>query len=99
MVPPGHPGLNMRTIAALCVAFVLAAGLPRPAFSAQPAFAGKTISILIGFGPGGANDIWARTIAKHFAHHIPGEPRVIVQNAPGAGGLKLMNQLYNVSLR
>ena len=89
----------MRAVAALCIALILAAGLPGPAHSAQPAtsFAGKTIYILIGFGPGGANDVWGRTIAKHFGNHIPGGPRVIVQNAPGAGGLKLLNQLYNIS--
>ena len=60
-------------------------------------FAGKTVYILIGFGPGGANDVWARTIAAHLGNHLPGRPRVVPQNSPGAGGLKLMNQLYNVS--
>ena len=77
----------------------LAATLVRANAAQPPAefFAGKTVSILIGFGPGGANDIWARTIAKHIGNHIPGHPRVVPQNAPGAGGLKLMNQLYNLS--
>jgi tripartite-type tricarboxylate transporter receptor subunit TctC len=51
------------------------------------------------FGPGGANDVWGRVIAKHLGDHIAGHPRIIVQNAPGAGGLKLMNQLYNVGPR
>jgi tripartite-type tricarboxylate transporter receptor subunit TctC len=80
---------------------IVTAGSSRPANSAQPPafFAGKTIYILIGFGPGGANDVWGRTLAKHLGNHIPGRPRVIVQNAPGAGGLKLMNQLYNLSPR
>ena len=89
----------MRAITAFCMAVLVIAGLSGPARGAQPAafFAGKTISILIGFGPGGANDVWGRTIAKHLGNHIPGQPRIIVQNAPGAGGLKLMNQLYNLS--
>ena len=60
-------------------------------------FASKTVYILIGFGPGGANDVWARTIAVHLGNHLPGRPRIVPQNSPGAGGLKLMNQLYNVS--
>ena len=59
--------------------------------------AGKTINLLIGFGPGGANDVWARVIARHMPKHIPGNPTMIVQNFPGAGGLRLMNELYNVS--
>jgi tripartite-type tricarboxylate transporter receptor subunit TctC len=67
--------------------------------AAQPEafFAGKTVRIVIGYGPGGANDVWGRTIAKYLGNHIPGRPRVIVQNMPGAGGLTLMNQLYNIS--
>ena len=87
-------------------AFVLALTIlwvAAPALSAArlPAefFAGKTVYILIGFGPGGANDVWARTIAAHLGNHLPGHPRVVPQNSPGAGGLKLMNQLYNVSPR
>src|ERR1051326_3797805 len=89
----------LRAITAFCVALILIAGFSGRANSAQPApfFAGKTIYILIGFGAGGANDVWGRTIAKHLGNHIPGQPRVIVQNEPGAGGLKLMNQLYNLS--
>jgi hypothetical protein len=55
------------------------------------------IYLEIGYGPGGANDVWGRTIAKHMGNYIPGRPRVIVQNVPGAGGLTLMNQLYNIS--
>ena len=62
-------------------------------------FAGKTIDLEVGFGPGGDNDIWARTLSNHLGDHIPGHPRVVVQNAPGAGGLRLINELYNVAPR
>jgi tripartite-type tricarboxylate transporter receptor subunit TctC len=91
----------LRTAGALCVAFILAAGAAPRANAAQPepSFAARTIYILVGFGPGGANDVWARTLARYFGNHIPGRPRVIVENVPGAGGLKLMNQLYSVSPR
>ena len=60
-------------------------------------FEGKTIQILIGFGPGGTHDLWARAIARHLGGHIPGNPTVVPQNFPGAGGLRLINQLYNRS--
>jgi tripartite-type tricarboxylate transporter receptor subunit TctC len=77
---------------------LLGAAPPLAAAESSPAFfVGKTVYILIGFGPGGANDIWARTIAVHLGEHLPGHPRIVPQNSPGAGGLKLMNQLYNVS--
>jgi tripartite-type tricarboxylate transporter receptor subunit TctC len=84
-----------------CIALLLAAGQPISANGAQrdAFFAGRTIYLAIGYGPGGANDVWGRTIAKHLGNHIPGRPRVIVQNMPGAGGLTLMNRLYNISPR
>src|SRR5947209_1055493 len=89
----------MRAIGALCVALMLVAGAVPRANSAEPFFAAKTIYLFVGFGSGGANDVWARTIARRLGDHIPGRPRVIVENVPGAGGLKLMNQLYSVSPR
>jgi len=58
-------------------------------------YSGKTIRLLIGFGPGGANDGWARNIARHMEDHIPGNPTIVPENYPGAGGLRLMNELYN----
>lgn len=66
------------------------------AWSAGEFYRGKQINVLIGFGPGGANDAWARTLARHMGKHIPGNPTIVPQNVPGAGTLKLTNQLYNV---
>jgi len=60
-------------------------------------FAGKTISLLIGFGAGGEDDLWARAIARHLGNHIPGNPAIIPENAPGAGGLLVANRLYNTA--
>lgn len=83
----------------LIAALVLAVAAFAPSLAQAQAnfYKGKTVNVLIGFGPGGANDVWARLIARHIGHYIPGNPDVVPQNAPGAGGLKLMNQLYNVS--
>jgi tripartite-type tricarboxylate transporter receptor subunit TctC len=80
-------------------AFLIALGivyLPAPVFAQSSDFySGKTIRLLIGFGPGGANDGWARNIARHMPNHIPGNPTIVPENYPGAGGLRLMNELYN----
>jgi tripartite-type tricarboxylate transporter receptor subunit TctC len=92
--------MAMASIPRLSSAAVIAAFLTTAhPVAAQEAdfFKGKTVNILIGFGPGGANDVWARTIAKHMTRYLPGHPTIVPQNAPGAGGLKLMNTLYNVS--
>ncbi|MEE8439895.1 MAG: hypothetical protein V3S07_09920 [Micropepsaceae bacterium] len=79
--------------------FALAAFLALGAVSAAAQetefYADKTIRLLIGFGPGGANDGWARNIARHMESHIPGNPTIVPENYPGAGGLRLMNELYN----
>ena len=60
-------------------------------------YSGRTISIMVGFRPGGGYDVYARAIARHLGAHVPGRPTVVVQNMPGAAGLGLANSLYNVS--
>lgn len=69
------------------------------AFAQTPAefFKGKTIDLLIGFGVGGEDDLWARTIARHMGDHIPGHPTVVPQSTPGSGGLLVVNRLYNTA--
>src|SRR5690242_6783041 len=51
-----------------------------------PFFQSKTITITVGFSPGGLYDVTARAVARHLGRHITGHPSVIVQNKPGAGG-------------
>jgi tripartite-type tricarboxylate transporter receptor subunit TctC len=48
-------------------------------------YAGKTIEVIVGSDVGGGYDIYSRTIARHIARHIPGNPTVVVKNMPGAG--------------
>jgi tripartite-type tricarboxylate transporter receptor subunit TctC len=79
--------------------FVALIGLSIPPAAAQQAdlFRGKEISILIGGGPGGGADVYTRLFARHLGQQLPGNPSVVAKNVLGAGGLKLANQLYNVS--
>jgi tripartite-type tricarboxylate transporter receptor subunit TctC len=60
-------------------------------------FRGKTVKLVVSSSPGGGYDTYARAIARHLAAFIPGEPDVIVQNMPGAGGIKAGNYLYQVA--
>jgi len=62
-------------------------------------YKGKTISIMIGYGVGGSDDLWARIIARYIGGYIPGHPTVIPVNVPGAGSLLLTNQITNVQPR
>jgi tripartite-type tricarboxylate transporter receptor subunit TctC len=62
-------------------------------------YAGKTISLTVGYAPGGIYDINARLTARFLNKYIPGGPNVVVRNVPGAGGLTQANQLYNTAPR
>src|SRR5216110_3622928 len=57
-------------------------------------YRGKQVRLIVGTAPGGGYDLFARIVARHIVAHIPGQPTVIVQNQPAAGGLVMTNQLY-----
>jgi tripartite-type tricarboxylate transporter receptor subunit TctC len=59
----------------------------------------KTVNILVGYGAGGGYDLYARVIAQFLGKHIPGQPSVIVQNMPGAGGLRAARNLATVAAK
>lgn len=82
-------------LGAFAAAFV-AAALFGTAASAQakPYYEGKTITIIVGFSPGGGSDLGARAIANYLGEHIDGHPTVIVENMPGAGSIKAANFVY-----
>src|SRR5262245_49133662 len=89
---------NMRIISS-AAAVVLLAGLNSQASAQTPEkfYAGKNIDFVIGYPTGGANDVWARVIARHIGKHIPGKPNVIPKNQPGAGSFLAVNTVYSVS--
>ena len=65
--------------------------------SVEEFYKGRQINLLIGFGPGGSNDVWGRALARHMGRHIPGAPTIVPQNMPGAGTLKLAIHLSNAA--
>ncbi len=67
---------------------------PEPSF-----FAGKNITVLIGYAAGGTYDATARLVARHMSKHIPGNPNMLPQNLPGSGGIKTILNLYSVAPR
>ena len=54
-------------------------------------FKGKQIKLVIGYGFGGTYGKYTRMFAEHLKNHIPGNPNIIVESRPGAGGLKATN--------
>src|SRR5258705_2633099 len=72
-----------------------------PAFasaqSLESFYRGKTINVIIGYPPAGANDLYARLVARHIGKHIPGNPSGIARNMPGGGSLVAANHIFNVA--
>jgi tripartite tricarboxylate transporter family receptor len=58
-------------------------------------YRGKQLRFVVGSSVGGAYDLYARALARQIVHYIPGNPTIIVQNQPAAGGMVMTNQIYN----
>lgn len=86
-----------RSITSFAAALLAAASAQAHAQDAASFFKGKTISVYVGYAPGGGSDLWARFLARHYGKYLPGEPSVIVQNMPGAGGFSAVNHIYNAA--
>jgi tripartite-type tricarboxylate transporter receptor subunit TctC len=90
----------MRIAAALAAVTLLTVAAPQArAQSAASFYAGKILRFIVPDGVGGGYDAYARLLARHLADHIPGRPRIVTENLPGASGLVATNWLYNLAPR
>ncbi len=90
----------MRRVALLLSA--LLAGLPAPAAAQQSVedfYRGRKIDLIIGYSPGGTYDLYARLVARHLGHHIPGRPLIVPRNMPGAGSRTAATWVYSLAPR
>lgn len=76
----------------------LAVGFVGPSFDRAGAqsgyFEGKTITFLRGGRPGGSGDMQARSLIPFLEKYIPGHPKIVIENMPGAAGMKAVNHAY-----
>src|SRR3954471_24301253 len=81
------------------LAAAVLAATPVLASVAQAAdfYAGKQITIVVGFSTGGTYDVTARLWSRYLGKHLAGNPSVIVRNMPGSGSLVATNHLYNAA--
>jgi tripartite-type tricarboxylate transporter receptor subunit TctC len=63
-------------------------------FGQTPFYQGKVITIVRGSSPGGVGEMRTRAVANHLKNYIPGNPTVVIEFMPGAGGQKAANHLY-----
>jgi tripartite-type tricarboxylate transporter receptor subunit TctC len=85
--------MNSRLVVILG-ALLLGATAPVAAQDAATFFKGKQLRFVVGSAVGGAYDLYARALARQIVRYIPGNPTVIVQNQPAAGGVVMTNQLF-----
>lgn len=91
---------KMAFLSSAIIAGLTVAGSPLAnAQSAERFYKGKQMTMIIPSGEGGGYDAYSRLLARNINKHIPGKPRVIAQNMPGASGLRGTNWVYNVAPR
>ncbi len=89
----------VKTLAGACLSgLILVVGAAQPAGAETDAefYKKKGMVLHIGYGVGGGYDAYSRAFATHLGRHIPGNPKIRPQNRPGAGSMRLANELYNV---
>ena len=88
--------VNARGLIATLALFAVS-GTPAAADAIADFYKGKTVTIAVGHETGTGFDLYARVLQRHLRRHIPGNPGVVVQNMPGAGGVTAANWLYNAA--
>jgi tripartite-type tricarboxylate transporter receptor subunit TctC len=88
----------MRTLAAALM-FAAACTGSVHAQSVEEFYSKQNLTLISAFNAGGGNDVYCRLIAKYFGKYIPGNPKVIMQNMPGAASIKATNFLYQSAPR
>lgn len=79
---------------------MLAAVLAAPQLRAQSVadfYRGKTMHMVIGYGPAGGYDLYGRLAAEFLGRHIPGNPMILPQNMPGNSSLRAVEYLLEVA--
>src|SRR5262249_21642233 len=99
---PQRPPMIARIVCPAVLTCTLWVGPAMPSARAQSVesfYRGRAVTLMVGTAPGGINDISARLVARHLGRFIPGNPTLVVQTMPGAGGLVTANRIYNGSER
>jgi tripartite-type tricarboxylate transporter receptor subunit TctC len=94
---PPHPiktNISCISTAAFCLALIT---LSATAGRAEDYYNGKSITLYVGSGVGGAYDRYGRMVARHISKNIPGNPSVIIKNVSSASGRTLAGFMYKVA--
>ena len=83
-------------VAALAVAGLGCVNIAK-AEGVEEFYKGKTVTIVVGHQAGTGFDVYSRVLIRHYGRYIPGQPKLVVQNMPGASGINSANWLYNIA--
>ena len=82
---------SLTYVAIFSAALFASVGATSSRAADEVTFSGKTVNLTIGFAAGGGVDLYARSLGRHIAQKLPGNPNVVAINRPGAGGVVALN--------
>ena len=85
------PRITVFIVAAFALVLATAGA---SAQSVEDFYRGRTVSLIMGTGPSGSYDLYGRLIAQHLPRFIPGNPNIVVEHMPGAGGATAGNYIF-----
>ncbi|MGE0630056.1 MAG: Bug family tripartite tricarboxylate transporter substrate binding protein [Hyphomicrobiaceae bacterium] len=93
-----EPGRASYTASAAVLGLALASSaVPAAADTVADFYKGKTVEVIIGYPPGGSNNLFGRSVARLIGKYLPGNPQVIPRNMPGGGSLIAANYMYKIA--
>src|SRR5438477_1545791 len=86
----------LRRLACICAAMLLGQA-PALADPVADFYRGKSISLYVGFPPGGGYELYARVFSPYFSRHIPGNPTIVLKTMLGGSGIKAASYMTSVT--
>jgi tripartite-type tricarboxylate transporter receptor subunit TctC len=88
-----------RLLSAVVLSMISLSSAAQTVATDEAFYKGKTISLIIASNASGGYDGYGRLLARHMGKHIPGNPGFVVQNMPGANGVRAASHLYSVAAK
>jgi tripartite-type tricarboxylate transporter receptor subunit TctC len=82
--------LPQLALTAVSIVALIAVAVPS---DAADFYEGKTVTVIVGYAPGGGVDAHARVVTRHLGRFIPGNPSIVIQNMEGAAGIVAANHV------
>src|SRR5437660_4555438 len=88
---------SLCTIMQLLFSSIALLAMPAMADPVADFYHGKTISLYVGFPPGGGYELYARVFSPYFSRHIPGNPTIVLKSMLGGSGMKAAGYMTTVT--